>query len=341
MPVTSGVRAVRAFLRVDGTKIPVETMRVSLPAERKSSTFSATVAVSALPPGLGEDYWASQNPETVECVVIIGGAETVLMTGTMDTMHAALAETKLDFSGRCKSAMLHEKKSREKFNNKQPEEIIKDLAGRVGLTANVDSFGFKAGKYQQIDWAHLTYGHSYSEIIHRMADMIGARWWVDGKTLNVKKDPMDGVYVVNYQRGAPDKSDAKRVMVTRNFQAARPAKVTTQGWDPKKKKAIKEISNVSGVGSTIEYTYENHGIAPDKAMKHSKAKAKDHARHEFSISVSMAGDTSVARATKLRLAGNAYAQDFEIDNITHVVAFGGGLQTDITARGPKTGRTPS
>jgi phage protein D len=341
MPVTSGARTITAFLRVDGTPMPVESLSVTLPAERKSATWEATTAVSALPAGLGESYWASQSPQSIDCVVSINGTETVLMSGILDTAEAPLHETKIHFTGRCKSAALHHTKSREKWTNKKPEEIIKDLAGRVGLSADIDSYGIKAGRFAQIDWAEIAHGHSYAEVIHKYADLIGARWWVDGSTLHIHTDPQSGVYDVNYVRGAPDVSDAKSVTVTRNFHAAKPAEVTTHGWDSRQKKVVKSKSTVSGTGDTIVYTHEHHGISPEHAAKHAKGKAKEHARNEFTAHIELVGDTSLARAVKLNLTGNAWAAAYEIDSITHHVQTGSGFTSSISCKGPKTGRTPS
>lgn len=341
MPITSGVRVIRAYIRVDGTQVIVEDLTVSLPAERKSATWSATVAVSALPAALNEDYWASQAPTSVDCCVMVDGSETVLLSGVVDSIEVPLGETKISIKGRCKSAMLHQTHSREKWNNKKPEEIITDLASRVGLSADIDSFGYKAGRFAQIDWAELAHGHSYAEVIQKYADLIGARWWVDGSTLRIHAAADPTTYSVDYQRGTPNTSTAVSISVTRNFQAAKPANVTTQGWDSKLKKVIKSTSTVSGVGQAVQYTHERHNISAEHAKAHAKGKAKEHARNEFSVSVQVAGDVSVNRATTLVLTGNAWAQSFEIDSVTHHISMGGGFTTDISAKGAKTGRSPS
>lgn len=340
MPITSGVRAIRGGIIVDGVSIPTLSLTVTLPTERKSSTWSASCAIGSLPAARNEAYWASQNPKEVECFVSINDVSETLLVGVVDSFDAPLAETTISFRGRCLSAKLHEKKSREKFRNKKPEEIITDLASRAGLSADIDSAGLKAGKFVQIDWDYLTAGHSFSEIINHFCELMGARWWVEKKTLHVKKDAQSGVYIVNYVRGGgetPEHSDGLRVTVTRNMQSARPAKVTTQGWNTTQKKVVKASSTVNGVGDTVEYSYDVHNVSPEHASAHAKGKAKEHARHEFSIHVEMVGDTSVVRASKLGLRGNAYAGDYDLDTITHTVA--GSFKTSLSAKSAKAGRT--
>jgi len=167
---------------------------------------------------------------------------------------------------------------------------------------------------------------------------VGARWWIEGDKLTVRIDPASDVYSVDYKRGTPDQSDAMRVSIERNFQAARPAKVTTAGWDERKKAKVHSTANVSGVGSTREYHYEHHGVSPERASKHSKAKAKEHARHEFVCTVKIAGDLTVNRAKKLRLTGNIYAQDYDIESVSHEIAQHGGFVTSISAKSAKKGR---
>ena len=161
---------------------------------------------------------------------------------------------------------------------------------------------------------------------------------IEGDKLTVRIDPASDVYSVDYKRGTPDQSDAMRVSIERNFQAARPAKVTTAGWDERKKAKVHSTANVSGVGSTREYHYEHHGVSPERASKHSKAKAKEHARHEFVCTVKIAGDLTVNRAKKLRLTGNIYAQDYDIESVSHEIAQHGGFVTSISAKSAKKGR---
>src|SRR5207245_7236952 len=107
-------------------------------------------------------------------------------------------------SGRDKSAALHEKKSSEKFANKTRAEVLKDVASRNGLTAKIAGATLKAGKIFQIDWAKLTDGISDGAILHKLAELEGARWWIKGNILNfVKQGDTTSSYLVQYRQGPP------------------------------------------------------------------------------------------------------------------------------------------
>jgi phage protein D len=66
----------------------------------------------------------------------------------------------------------------EKFNNQTRAQIVNTVAQRNGLQAQVTAATLLAGKLFQIDYAKLTDGVSDAAILHKLAELSGARWWV-------------------------------------------------------------------------------------------------------------------------------------------------------------------
>jgi phage protein D len=86
--------------------------------------------------------------------------------------------------------------------------VVSTVAKRNNLRAQVDELPLLAGKLFQIDWAKLTDGVSDAAILHKLAELSGARWWVKNGTLYFKtKSDISSNYIVHYQAGEPSSGD--------------------------------------------------------------------------------------------------------------------------------------
>lgn len=336
MAISSGVGPHSAWVNVNGSSFPVFDGSVDLAATKKSATFCAKIALGL--PGV-EAALANLGDNTTTITVMTRGQQATLVTGETDDVDFDYIGGVVSLTGRDAAAKLHTMKSSEKWANKQPGDIIQDIAGRVGLSPQIDALAIKAGRIIQIDFTKLTDGISYGSVVHKLAEFMGAHWYVSGSKLMVKINGSTGApYVLNYSAGPPKVADVLSLHVRRNVQAGKSIKTTVKSWHSRKKTAYVGTSTIGGNGSTQEYIYHVPSLTQDHADQHAKAKAKDHARHEIEVTAEVVGDPSITVDQPLQLNGTAFAQSFAIDSIGHKFGINGHTMT-INAKSAKQGRS--
>jgi hypothetical protein len=203
MAITSGVRAPRAQVMIGGQSFGVLSATVNQEATRRSSTMSASCALNSF---LGGDAFFAGLSDNSGAISIDG---VTLVSGEWDAWRIGYGETIVQMSGRDSSISLHERKSSEKFNNQTRSDIVNTVAQRNNLQAQVDSLPLLAGKLFQIDWAKLTDGVSDAAIIHKLAELSGARWWVKNGILYFKgRAIFRRVILFDIKRAAPGRPQA-------------------------------------------------------------------------------------------------------------------------------------
>lgn len=328
------VRALRASITIGGQSFDIISGGAHQEATKRSSTMHALCALKDFPGR--EAFFADMSDNTGG----IYSGDTALVDGEWDHVGIDLVDGVVRLSGRDKSAALHEKKSSEKFNNMSRSEVVEKVAKRNGLQAQVDGGKLKAGKLFQIDWAKLTDGVSDAAIIHKLAELEGARWWVKGSTLHFKgKDEGSSTYSVQYQppMGGPASGNFLRLSLALNVQAGKTLKVNVKSWHTKKKKTIEATKTLNGNGGTLTWNYRQPGLEQDHADDLALKKLTEHSRHELTLDVEMVGDPSIDVGMGLQLQGTAFDQTFEMDSIHHSLGQGGHTMR-ITAKSAKQGR---
>jgi hypothetical protein len=272
------------------------------------------------------------------------GITATLVTGEIDTFSFDYIGRTIHFTGRDKSAKLHEIKSSEKWLNKKPSEIVQDLIGRVGLSGNITASQIMAGKKLEQDFVRLSDNVSFAYIIHKMAQLDGARWFVDqfGMFHYVPVGEQQGTYSISIdQSQEPISSDCLELKITRNVQAGKSIKTTVKSWHPKLKKVVSYTSNVEGNGGPLEYNYHVPNLVQELVTKRAKSQSSEKARHELTVAATVVGDPTVSAGMGLELTGtDNFDQTFDIDTVHHDFGMSG-HRTHITARSAKSGRSAS
>ena len=338
MAVSSGTGAHSATLVVNGQRFTIMTGSRSWEATKKSGSFSCVLPLSqagveaTFGPGLGDNQ--------ASVMVTTRGQTATLITGEIDEVDIDYIQRVVHISGRDASAKLHATKSAEKWVNKKPHEIISDIAGRVGLSPQVDQATLKAGRYVEVDWSKLTDGVSLAHVLHRLSELMGAHWFVQQSNLVVKSTASTGTpYVVNYSfQGGRVVSDVLALSVRRNIQAGKPVSVQVKSWHPRRGELATGSYQIGGNGTSQTYSYHLPMHTKDHCDAHAKSKAKDHARHELSVTAELVGDPSIDGSAPLRLIGTAFAQDFKIDTIEDSFGMSGHTMR-ISAKSAAQGRS--
>jgi phage protein D len=335
MAISSGSGPHRAWLTVGGGQFPIQHGTVDQHATRKSSTFSATIPMSY--PGAYQTF-SNLGENTTAILVTTRGATNTLITGEIDSVDIDYVRTLISVTGRDQSAKLHAKKSAEKWTNKKGSEIVQELAGRVGLGVQVDASLLMAGKKLTQEFVKLSDGISFAAVIHKLAELDGARWWVKNGTLHyqLSSNP-SGSFTLNYvapQPGQPMRADFLDLRIRRNIQAGKNVKVTVKSWHPRKKQVYEGQAEVGGNGGSSEYVYHIPNLTQEHAQRHAKSRADDHARHALTLTATCVGDPSIDVAMALQLSGtNAFDRQYQMDCVHHDFGMRGHTMT-ITAKLP-------
>ncbi len=346
MAISTGVRIHRCWLEVNGETFLIKTGTADLHKTQKSNKFSATVPLRDPLTGLARDtFWRDLGDNEAKVFVRSGAAGKSLVTGEIDSASVHYVDGTVHVSGRCVSAKLLQRKSAEKFQNQRHSDVVKTLLGRAGIKGEVEDSALMAGKRWNIDFSSLTDGMSYLGIIHKLAEADGARWWTDGEGVfhYTTQGPDKAAYKIRYvppthlTYGFGDCADLK---ISRNIQAGKGVKTRVHSWNQREKKNHIGEAEVPGRGKALDYTYHVPDLDPEHAERHAKSRAKDHARHELKLTGTLVGDTSLEIDQPLELEGNAFAQTFELDHISH--KFGeSGHSMSVQAKSAAKGRTPS
>lgn len=334
MAISSGVRRHRAWVEAAGRRWLVIRGDAYLEATRESSSFSVSI-----PMRRAERVFADAESLDAKIVVASGFGDRTIITGELDDAQFDYEARTIHLTGRCKSAKLHEMKTSEKWTNKKPDEIIKDLAQKAGLDADVTSAKVRAGRKWADDYVKLSDNVSFAAVIHKMSELMGARWWVDAEGKLHVKDDASGTYTISYRENGsgPINSDALRIRISKNFVAAKDVEVKVKSWNQKKKKVIEAEKKISGKGGKVAYEYHIPGLEQDIADQYAKAKAAEHVAHEIQLQADCIGDPDCAPGMKLQLIGTAFAQSLDIDSVSHAFGMRGHLMT-ISAKSAKEGR---
>lgn len=342
MAISSGVGPHAAWLNFSGESFPIEHGNVSQSAENKTATFAGVIPLSLF--GAREAFTNLVAGVEATITVQARGQTGTLVTGEIDKYGFDYIGRKIHFTGRDKSAKLHEETSSEKWLNKKPSEIVQDLAGRAGLsTGKVSKSSVQAGKQLEKDYVKLSQGNTFAKVIQEMARIDGARWWVDpqGQFHYTTDDSDVNSYSINVnEAGKSVSSDCEHLVISTDVQAGRPTEVTVKGYHPKKRETVSSVSNVQGKGPKRSFTYHVPTIDMERALRHSKSEAANKCRHEITASVTIVGDPSVHAGMKLQLNGTDFDQSLDIDTAHHDFGMSG-YKTHITAKSAKSGRTAS
>lgn len=341
MALTSGAGPHFAWLNVDGATIPILTGTVTQSAKRRTSRLICKVPLRY---PRAYDALANLADNVVTATVLTRGMQGILFTGEAK-------QTKIDYIGRVihveahdLSSRLHDNKTSEKWVNKMPSEIVQDLIGRVGLSGNVASSSLMAGKKLDQEYVKLSDNVSFAYVIHKLAELDGARYWVDVNG-TFHYEPIGnptGIYSVTInQDQQPISSDCLHLSVDRNVQAGKKIQVNVKAWHPRDKQVYQHTATVPGNGGPVVYNYHFPTLRQDHVQQYAISHANERARHELTVVATVVGDPSVSAGMGLSLSGTGFFdQTYDMDTVQH--QFGKpGHTTHITARSAKQGRTAS
>ena len=363
MAISQGVFPHKAWISVDGQQFPVESGACERNATKDSSTFSGIIPYN-YPGALSTLANLGGNKTTV--IVLSKGQTATLLTGEIKAVEIELPSEStnhhhggyghgsshdegmwgmsggagtIHVSGQCNQAKLGEGKTHEKLTNMTTADVVKKMADEAGVQIETEgTSGLMAGKFVQKDWTKLNDSVSWGQVIHKLAELDGVKVWTDRNGVVHYAINQGGEYTLTYSAGPPIKADFLSLRVTRNIEAGKEIDCNTKSWDPQNEQDNTGQCVIPGNGGPLKYEYRIPNLPQDHVQKYAESKAKEVARHEYTVVAECVGDPSIDVNMKLKLSGTQYFdQSYDIDKITDKFGMGGHTMT-ITARSAKKGR---
>lgn len=346
----SYARKPRILVNLAGIDSSPMEASISTSSHRNADTFSATLALDAVP-GLDERFFADSSSIPVIITAtndVDAGSWVTMFTGTVDVPAINWMVRRVIITGRDKSQALIETKTTEKWLNKTSEEIVNDIASRVGLTADVSIENpDKVGLITKDDYNRISNQDVLWNVLTVLADREGCAVFVKQDRLIFK--PIDnlggGVLEVMYQRPTPESfasGNFINLSTSRNLSVSKNVKVSVKSWQQKQKKAINSAFSSSGKGSDkLDYTYRVANATKQQADKIAKGKIGEITGRERLLDIDMPGDVNASPEQTLSLFGTGTTcdQDYIISEIAHRWEFESGYRMTINARNKDKSRT--
>lgn len=318
---------------------------------RKADTFSARLPLDAAP-GLDEFYW-SNLPDTSITIFATNdsqqGGYVPLFIGNIDDIAINWNTRLVHVSGRDLGAALLETKTTEKFLNQNTTQIVQTIAGRVGLTANVQvPSNDRVGLVYQTDYARVTDQDTLFNVLARLAQRSGCVFWISGTTLNFVPDTdlaTEPPFVVTY---APPtaasfaQGNFISLRTRRNYVLGKNIELRTRSWQLKQNKVVSSQFNMAGnVSGNLVYEYRSPNMTKQQADAFTEARLNEISSREKIVDIDMPGDVTLSPEKQLQLVGTGtqFDQLYTLNRVSHSFSQEGGYRMTASTRNRHTGRT--
>lgn len=338
------LRHISAVAIVDGVSCPLVTFDVSQTRSANSDSFSATLAMTACPPGRQAAFWAGTGEVPVQIKVSIGLGFHELFDGILDAVDLNFADRSIRIKGRDKSKKPIENKRNKSWRNRTASEIISELAGEHGLQPVMDATSDQYGKTYENDFVAIADQPSDWSLMQYIADREGKVCYVRGNKLFFGEidNITYGALMVHYVPPTPAmhaSGNFIQLACTRNVQAGKPTEVEVKSWNSKEKKAITSKRERAGTGSgKSKHLFRHEGLTQGQSDKMADKRLREATRHEMQVKIDMPGDPTATPEQRLVLTGTgtAFDQTYFIDSIKH--NGGEGYRMSISAKNSKGGK---
>lgn len=347
------VRQVVGRLQLNGVEVPWHSFEIDSNAFYSADTFSAVLAMSALPdPYNTVQWWGVQTSVEVSLSVgLIGqGVEDwrELIVGTVDHLSIRLAKAEVSLEGRDYTSKLIDHKTNEKFANMTTSQVATFLANRRGLTPVVTATTTQVGGITKWDHAHVTDERTEWDLLAYFAGLDGFQVYVTGTELHYEPalDPTTtDQYLIRWvMPGAlayPQSNTSDDLVFERDLTLAQGVTVQVISYkDGKTYSATYPTNSAKGISpgqSTSKrqvYEIKRNGLDQYQAQQLAEKTHKQITDHEMRLSCSMPGDNSLMPNTIVRQEGtnSAFDQLYYVDSVRRSISFEGGYTMSLTAK---------
>lgn len=326
----------------------------------QADTFSLDFSLTA-DPDKDVDWWGDRNDMKIE--IQLGFADedgevawTSTMSGIVDDAAFDLIKRTVNIRGRDKLS-LFEEKTKETYANKTSSEVVKELAAKHGMKAEVDPTTRLVGTYYKGNSTHSAPGEGRSQkqidLLIFLARKEGFSLWSEGDTLffkDIQSEPE--TQWVNYaepeiqngvSRAIPGESLDLRV--TRSFNASKEIKVIVESYHPRQGKTHKAtaqtklVKSTAGKGSETTgatvYYFRPVGLTLAEAQEYANRRHAELTDKQWVLEWEAVADLSLTPRTLLKLDGSDLGvldQDYYAEEVSFRFGFGIGLTMSVRAK---------
>lgn len=352
-------RRPRLLVKVGGQVTKPLSAEVINNSHFQCDTFRIELEAWQQPDGFGIDYWDGAGDTQLEVVfgLLQDGDDAnsdpsdpqSLIVGQVDDVDVQTDTGVITITGRDLTAKFIDNKVTQTWPDHTASQIVTDLAGQVGVTANVTATKTPVGKYANGAYAAQRRDIPMWDLITFLAEQEGFDAFMDGTslyfgppvadsntplTITVSRDPTTNEVNVS----------TETLKLHRSLTLAKDIVVTVLSYDPGKKAPIKAVAKRQGsakaastsfrTGSTSQnYTIRRAGLTQAQAQKLAQSTLDDLSKHERTIEFTQPCDGDLTSRTKATVSGTNTGWDtgYFIDVVTRRYAFGS-LTMSATAK---------
>lgn len=322
------VRAPRAVLTVNGIQVVPVECEIRENTHHQADTFGATMTLDG---DADEAFWA--DLASITCTVratndYAAGGWATKFDGKIDDVDIDLFRRTVRVTGRDRVSDLLDTKTNEQWQNQTTSEIVTDIAGRVGLTANVSiQNGDKSGLIYKDDYNRESDNDVLWNVLVRLAQREGCAVFIkpgSGVLSFLPVDQLGGsTFVVHYVAPTPTtiaSGNFTALSLRRGFAVSKNIKVRVKSYQLKGKKSISsEFSSAGKIPGESAYDYRIPNLTKTQADKAAKNRLDEILRQEKGVQVDMPGDVTLDPSFMLQLSGTgtSFDQSYIISSIVH------------------------
>jgi phage protein D len=360
---SSVLRTPALAIQINGAPLPgVFAAEIASNNHLAADHFSVTAALAGAAGGATSPTTSlaaiADTPDLLVTVgvAIDGAPPTTLLTGAVDTLEIDPVARTLHLAGRDLSAQLIETRTQETFANQTSSEVATTLAGRHGLTPDVQATTTLIGRYWQLEHDSSTLNrHSHArtewDLLVALAGLEGFDVWVSGSTLHFRPSPQPAapsatLRAVATLAGPPN---VLSLRLERALTLARDIRVTVKSWNSRTQSAVTATARASGGGGAntrgsgggasrsgkqIDYVYVVPNLTAAAAQDYANRKLAEISAHERIVIAEMPGELTLAPRQWIAVegTGTGFDQLYAVDEVERRFDLAGGFTQRIRGR---------
>lgn len=295
--------------------------------------FRLGLALSA-DPARGAAWWADQDNVLIDIEVSLGGDYVNLLHGRVDSVAIDPLADAVRLTGRDLSAGLIEARVQGTFANQTSSDVATTLAGRHGLSANVQPTTTPVGRYWQLEHDSLVldgFARATTEwdLLVTLAQFEGVGVWVQGSTLHFRAADTSAPPAVLQVAGL------SALQLERSLTLAQGIEVKVKSWHSRAAQSyVQTAATNQGGGTTQSYVYIAPNLTPDRALRLAQQRLAELTQHERVITAEMPGELTLAAGQQILLQGSGTAFDrvYLVDSIERRLDMSCGFTQWLRAR---------
>lgn len=345
----------RPHLQVLANGTPVAGVReaeIASNSHYAADRFSIAIAVGA-DPLWTIDYWSAQSDVSLDVQIgfVPDGAPegaaiwVSLVQGAVDTIQIEAPAQVVRLQGRDLTATLIAAHTQETFANQTSPEIVRTIAQRHNMTAQVTTTGTMVGRYYELEHDRITLDQfsrvtTEWDLLVFLAQREGFDVFVQGTTLyfqpaQVASSVPDVILRPVTTSGGP--ANLIELRMERKLALAGDIEVTVKSWNSRQSNVYTQTARGTGIsklGTPQSYVLVRPNLLPEEALKVAQNWLTTLAQHERVITALMPGELTLTPRSLVGLegTGTAFDQVYYVDTIERRLRFDGGFVQHVRAK---------